>query len=377
MRGDGGETFVKIVVFGLAVSSSWGNGHATLWRGLGRALGERGHELVFFEKNVPYYANHRDDVQFPGITLQLYSDLAELHLRSRRELRSADVAIVTSFCPEGAAVCGFVLESAAAVRVFYDLDTPVTFARLDAGEVVPYLPTGGLGDFDLVLSYTGGRALEALRRRLGARRTAPLYGSVDPLVHRPEPPRAAFGGDLSFLGTYSVDRHASLDALLFEPARRAPERVFRIAGSLYPDDLAFPENTAYHAHLPASDHPAFFASSPFTLNITRKPMAAMGYCPSGRLFEATACGAAVVTDSWDGLDAFFEPDEEIIVARRSDDVLAAFEWTRGEIAALARRARQRTLDCHTATHRAIELETLLAQAAAPAAEPATELAGGE
>jgi spore maturation protein CgeB len=353
---------MRIVVFGLAVSSSWGNGHATLWRALGRALGARGHEMVFFERDVPYYAAHRDGDWFPGITVQLYADLAELRREAQGALAAADVAIVTSFCPEGAAVCAMVLESPAPVRVFYDLDTPVTLAALATNQVVPYLPAEGLGAFDLVLSYTGGAALDALRERLGARRTAPLYGSVDPAVHRPVPARRDFLADLSYLGTYSADRQERLDALMLEPARRAPTRVFRIAGSLYPTDFAWPANTVHHRHLAAREHAGFFASSLFTLNVTRGPMSAMGYCPSGRLFEATACGAAVVTDAWTGLEQFFAPGEEIIVARGAEDVLAAFERSRAEIERLAQRGRERTMDCHTAAHRAIELEGLLEQA---------------
>jgi spore maturation protein CgeB len=356
---------MRIVVFGLAVTSSWGNGHATLWRALARALGARGHDLVFFERDVPYYAAHRDGDWFPGLTVELYSDLADLRLRARHDLATADVAIVTSFCPEGAAVCALVLESRATVRVFYDLDTPVTMAALAADEIVPYLPGEGLGAFDLVLSYTGGAALDALRDRVGARRVAPLYGSVDPAVHRPAAAQRDFEGDLSYLGTYSADRQARLDELMLEPARRAPTRVFRVAGSQYPADLTWPANTVYHSHLAVRDHAGFFASSPLTLNVTRGPMAAMGYCPSGRLFEATACGAAVVTDAWVGLEHFFTPGHEIIVARGADDVLAAFEQPHSEIERLARRGRERTLDCHTAAHRAVELEALLEQAARP------------
>lgn len=362
---------MRIVVFGLAVSSSWGNGHATLWRALGRALGARGHELVFFERNVPYYAAHRDGQWFPGITVELYADFTDLRIRARRDLASADVAIVTSFCPEGAAICALVLDSPAAVRVFYDLDTPVTMAALDDDEVVPYLPREGLAGFDLVLSYTGGAALNALRDRLGARRVAPLYGSVDPAVHRPARPRTDFTGDLSYLGTYSVDRQARLDELMLEPAARAPGRMFRVAGSLYPDDFPWRANVAYHRHLAPHDHAAFFASSPFTLNVTRGPMAAMGYCPSGRLFEATACGAAVISDDWTGLDQFFVPDDEILVARCADDILALFDRPRAEIERVAWRGRERTLDCHTAAQRAAELESLLESAAGSLEEPVT------
>jgi spore maturation protein CgeB len=354
---------VKLAVFGLAVSSSWGNGHATLWRALGRALAARGHELVFFERDVPYYAAHRDGTDFPGIGLILYADLAELRRRAAAHLVEADVAIVTSFCPEGADVSALVCESPAALRVFYDLDTPITLARLDAGELVDYLPPEGLGGFDLVLSYTGGRALDALSARLGARRVAALYGSVDPAVHGLAPPRAAFGGDLSFLGTYSVDRQEALAALLLEPARLAPARRFVVAGAQFPADFPWASNVAFVRHLPPSDHPAFFASSPLTLNVTRAPMAAMGFCPSGRLFEAAACGAAVVTDAWEGLDQFFTPDEEILVVRDSADVLATFDRPRADLARVARRARERALACHTADRRAAELELLLERVA--------------
>jgi spore maturation protein CgeB len=349
---------VKLVIFGLAISSSWGNGHATLWRGLGRALAARGHDVTFFERDVAYYAVHRDGTRFPGVELVFYGDLNELRRRARQHLDDADVAVVTSFCPEGAEVSSFVCDVAVGQRVFYDLDTPVTLAKLAAGDPVHYLPAGGLAGFDLVLSFTGGAALDQLRR-LGARRAAPLYGSVDPATHRPGPAQAAFGGDLSFLGTYSDDRQAALASLFLEPARRAPSRRFVVAGAQFPLDFPWAPNVSYVRHLPAADHPAFFASSPLTLNVTRGPMAAMGFCPSGRLFEAAACGAAIVTDPWRGLEAFLTPDEEIFVARGSDDVLAVLERPRAELARVAARARDRVLACHTADHRAAELEAIL------------------
>jgi spore maturation protein CgeB len=355
---------VKIVIFGLVVSSSWGNGHATLWRALGRALGARGHHVLFFERETPYYAQHRDGTDFPGISLQIYGDLPDLRARAAPHLADADAVMVTSFCPEGAAVCAVVSDSPARLRVFYDLDTPVTLAKLGRGEVVEYLPRDGLGSFDLVLSYTGGGALTELVDRLGARRVAPLYGSVDPLAHRPAPARQHFRGDLSYLGTYSEDRQAALARLLLEPARRAPDRRFVLGGALYPESFPWTDNTFFVRHLPPGDHPSFFSSSPWTLNVTRAPMAAMGFCPSGRLFEAAACGAAIVTDGWNGLDQFFAPDEELVVARNGADVLAALDMPRSMSARMAARARAHVLDCHTADRRATELEELLAQAAA-------------
>ena len=214
---------MKLVVFGLTITSSWGNGHATLWRGLVRALGARGHRVVFFERDVSYYAAHRDLVDMPGHDIQLYDAWPEAARAAARHLAEADVAMVTSYCTDAVAACDLVLESAAPVRVFYDLDTPVTLTRLEAGAPVEYVPPYGLGGFDLVLSYTGGAALAELQRRLGARLVRPLYGSVDPDVHRPTTPVAAFDADLSYLGTYADDRQAALTALLLEPARQLNE----------------------------------------------------------------------------------------------------------------------------------------------------------
>jgi len=354
---------VNIVVLGLTVSSSWGNGHATLWRALGRALSARGHRLVFFERDVPYYAAHRDGTDFPGIDLRLYTGWADLRGPLSAHLAGADVAMLTSFCPGGGALARVIGDAPRPLRVFYDLDTPVTLAKLDAGEAVDYLPADGLGGFDLVLSYTGGRALDALRTRLGARRTAPLYGSVDPAVHHPAEPREAFAGDLSYLGTFAADRQPALERLLVEPARRAPQRRFVIGGAQYPADFPWTANTFFVRHLPAADHPAFYASSPLTLNVTRAAMAAMGTCPSGRLFEAAACETAIISDAWEGLDQFFTPGDELLVARDANDVLGALQLPRETLWRVARRARERALAEHTAAVRARELELLLEGAA--------------
>ncbi|MDQ3036638.1 MAG: glycosyltransferase, partial [Myxococcota bacterium] len=351
---------MRFVVFGLSVSSAWGNGHATLWRGLIHALDALGHEVVFFERDVPYYAQHRDLTELPGRSrLVLYGELADVETRARAALDDADVAMVTSYCPAGPRACELVLQSRARTRVFYDLDTPITLERLEAGEDVDYLPAGGLGGFDLVLSYTGGRALDALRERLGARRVAPLYGSVDPDRHAPAPPRAEWQGDCSYLGTYAADRQDALDALFLGPARQRPEKKLVLGGSMYPEGFAWAPNVWYVAHVAPPDHPSFYASSPLTVSVTRGPMAAMGFCPSGRLFEAAACGTPVLSDPWDGLDAFYAPGSEILVARTTEDALAAIELPRAELARIARRARERTLDEHTAPRRARELIALV------------------
>lgn len=352
---------MKLTIFGLTVSSSWGNGHATLWRGLCRALGARGHEVVFFERDVPYYATHRDLMELPGGRLVLYADWENALPEARRHVADADVAMVTSYCPDGIAASELVLASSAPARVFYDLDTPVTLSHLKAGERVSYIGERGLADFDLVLSYTGGAALEELKTRLGARWVAALYGSVDPQVHHPVRATEAYRADLSYLGTYAKDRQETLDRLFIQPARRLPALKFLIGGAQYPQEFPWTENIFFARHVAPAEHAAFYCSSRLTLNVTRGAMAEMGYCPSGRLFEAAACGVPILSDSWPGLDEFFTPDEEILVAHATEDAVAALELSEGELERVARAAQERTLAEHTAERRAAELETALNQ----------------
>ncbi len=361
---------MKLVIFGLSVSSSWGNGHATLWRGLIRALAARGHRVVFFERDVPYYAEHRDLTAMEGLDLRLYSGWCEARAAAQAELAHADAGVVTSYCADGADACELVGASNAAVKVFYDLDTPVTLERLRCGERVPYIGSAGLADFDLVLSYTGSAALDQLRARLGARRVAALYGHVDPKVHRPVEPQDHYRADLSYLGTYAADRQKALERLFVGPARILPNARFVIGGAMYPHEFPWTANIHFVRHLPPFEHPAFFSSSRLTLNVTRRAMAAMGWCPSGRLFEAAACGTPVLSDWWEGLDAFYTPGREILVARSTAEAVDAILIDDAELARLGRAARERTLDEHTAAHRAAELERLLEEAYRPLARTA-------
>jgi spore maturation protein CgeB len=356
---------MKFVVFGLTISSTWGNGHGTLWRGLCKALARQGHSVVFLERDVPYYANTRDCVEIPRGKLVLYREWEEVRSQARAELRDADVAMITSYCPDGIAAADLAL-NARGLKVFYDLDTPVTLARLAQGENVPYIGARGLADFDLVLSYTGGGALDALRERLGARRVAPLYGHVDPDVHRPCAPQPHYAADLSYLGTYSADRQAAVERLLIEPARLRPDARFLIGGAQYPQDFPWTNNIYFVRHLPPVEHPAFFCSSRLTLNVTRAAMAEMGWCPSGRLFEAAACGVPILSDTWEGLEAFFIPDEEIFAAETTDEALAALDRDDAELRRIAEAARERVLAEHTSEHRAHELITVLQSAGRPA-----------
>ncbi len=362
---------MKLVIFGLTVTSSWGNGHATLWRGLCRALVRRRHQVVFFERDTPYYAAHRDLTELPGVELHLYQSWPMVAPLAYRHLAAADAGMVTSYCPDGVVATDLLLSSPARLHVFYDLDAPVTLARLRAGEQMEYLGPRGLHDFDLVLSYTGGRTLETLRRVLGARRVAPLYGSVDPEAHHPVAPVAAYRAELSYLGTYAADRQPKVEQLLLEPARRLPQHRFVVGGALYPAGVHWPSNVHLIHHVPPAEHPAFFSSSRLTLNVTRQAMTEMGYCPSGRLFEAAACGTPLVSDWWEGLEAFFQPECEIFIARTAEDVVEVLRLPDEALARVARAARERTLEEHTAQRRALELERLIEQALS---RPKTEAA---
>ena len=348
---------MHFVVFGLCISSSWGNGHATLWRGLVKALVGRGHTLSFYEKDVPYYASTRDGWTPPsGIRVCVYADIADVVEEIKRELAHTDVALSTSYCGDGIAASGILLDSGVPIKAFYDLDTPVMLDALRLGVSVPYLPAEGLSRFDLVLSYTGGRALTELQSRLGAKMVVPLYGWVDTETHAPAASLKEFESELCYLGTFAADRQRALDELFVQTALRQPDKRFVIGGAQYPDDFPWTPNIFFVRHLPPSLHPAFFCSGRATLNITRQAMAQYGFCPSGRLFEAAACGAPILSDWWEGLDSFFEPGKEILPVRATEDVLAALSLSDRELRDIAIAARTKTLERHTAAQRVLELE---------------------
>lgn len=361
---------MKLVVLGLSLSSSWGNGHATTYRALLKAFAERGHEILFLERDVPWYAAHRDlDPDF--CRLAFYDDLPDLE-RWRAEVETADAVIVGSYVPEGVAVGEWVLTHARGVRAFYDIDTPVTLANLASGPL-DYLSTSLVARYDLYLSFTGGPTLERIERSYGSPAARALYCSVDAELYRPVETLKRW--DLSYLGTYSDDRQPILERLLLEPARAAPHLKFCVAGPQYPDTIAWPANVERIDHVGPADHPAFYGASRFTLNVTRADMSAAGYSPSVRLFEAAACEAPIISDIWDGLDTLFEPDHEIILAEDARTVLSALAAPATLPRRIGRAGRQRILGAHTARHRALELEALLRQAgASQLLSPAAEVA---
>lgn len=345
---------MRIVFLGLSITSSWGNGHATTYRGLMRGLAARKHDVLFLERDKPWYAANRDLPNPPYGRTRLYSSVEELESCFGREVRAADLVIVGSYVPEGALIASWALSTARGATAFYDIDTPVTLAKLEAGEG-DYLTPGLIPLFDLYLSFTGGPTLRRLERQFGAKRARVLFCSVDPVLYYIEShPR---DWDLGYIGTHSEDRQTALDQLMIDPARRWQAGRFVVAGPLYPQEIVWPPNLSRIEHLPPSAHRKFYNSQKFTLNVTRRDMIRAGYSPSVRLFEAAACGAPIISDYWPGLEEIFELGREILVARSADDTLRFIrEIPEPDRREIARRARARVLRQHTCLHRAVQLE---------------------
>jgi spore maturation protein CgeB len=345
---------LEIVILGLSITSSWGNGHATTYRGLVRALTRRGHRVLFLERDAPWYAENRDLPHPPYGRTLLYRSLAELRTCHAEAVRDADLVIVGSYVPEGIAVGEWVARTAQGATAFYDIDTPVTLAALQRGDC-GYLSPALIPRYHLYLSFTGGPILERIERRYGARMARPLYCSVDETMYYPEPAEPRW--ELGYMGTYSRDRQPVLERLLLEPARRLRDRRFVVVGPQYPSGIRWPRNVRRVPHLAPSEHRRFYNAQRFTLNITRAAMVAAGYSPSVRLFEAAACGTPIISDAWAGLETFFVPGEEILLARGTADVLHHLRGIGEEgRRAIGARARGRVLAEHTAVRRAAELE---------------------
>lgn len=348
---------MKLTIFGLTLSSSWGNGHATPYRALLRGLHRLGHRCVFYEKDVEYYYWRRDFTSCEYCELVLYPEWEAVRRRALADAASSDVVLMGSYCPEGARIAEEILALSGPLHVFYDLDTPVTLEKLSSGGV-EYLAADQIPAYDLYLSFTGGSILRELETAWGARRALPLYGCVDPEVHGRVEPQAQFECRLSYMGTHSEDRRHKLEELFLAPARRLPQARFVLAGSLYPQGWTWPANVARFDHVSPAKHPALYSSSRATLNITREGMARSGYCPSGRFFEAAACGTPIVSDWWEGLHEFFSP-EEILVVRSAQEVVTVLQGEESELRRRGERARQRTLDEHSGECRARQLEQYL------------------
>ena len=353
---------MKLVVFGLSLSSSWGNGHATTYRALLRAFAERAHEVVFYEWDAPWYRGEHRDLPEPGFcTLKLYDEWERVAPEALAEARDADAVLVGSYVNGGPALIDALAGAGVEPLFFYDIDTPVTVAQLRAGGA-EYLRSDQVPLFTRYLSFSGGPFLqEVLEAEFGAREARPLYCAVDVERYRPRAPDGELACELGYMGTYAPDRQPTLERLLLHVAERLPERGFVVAGPQYPAEVRWPANVRHLAHLPPARHPAFYSSGAWQLNVTRADMIAAGWSPSVRLFEAAACGAALVSDHWPGIEEFFTPGREILLPQGTDEVVEILTRTHpDERRAIGAAARARILAEHTAEHRAAELESLLA-----------------
>lgn len=346
---------LDIVVFGLSITSSWGNGHATTYRSLIKALAKRGHRITFFEKDVPWYACHRDLPTPPFCDTILYKSVSELSSQTAL-LASADLIILGSYVQDAQTIMQKLVELAPPCLAFYDIDTPVTLAKLDRGDY-EYLHPEMIPEFDLYLSFTGGPVLTRLENQWGARSARPLYCSVDPDLYFPQKKNGEYRFALGYLGTYSKDRQPTLHELLVESALETPESRFCVAGAQYPSSLQWPDNVELIEHIPPRQHRHFYNSQRFSLNVTRADMIDAGYSPSVRLFEAGACGTPVISDNWTGLDSFFETDREILIAKSRRDVADYLDMSDSDRLKIGERFREKVLKFHTSDHRAVEIES--------------------
>jgi spore maturation protein CgeB len=360
---------LDIVIFGLSITSSWGNGHATTYRALIKALAKRGHRVTFIERDKPWYREHRDLDQPDYCRVELYDNLAQVPRRFSKQVLEADLVILGSYVPDGIALADWITSKARGVRAFYDIDTPVTLANLERGGS-DYLSARLIPRFDLFLSFTGGPVLRLLEQQYGSPRARALYCAAD--IDQHAPVRIPVKWDLGYLGTYSADRQTTLDQLLIAPAQHCPDRRFAVAGAQYPGELSWPANVTLFAHLPPHEHSGFYCAQRFTLNITRADMITTGYSPSVRLFEAAACGIPIISDAWPGLETFFKPGAEILVAGTARDgveILDAMpEARRLDIATAARR---RLIEAHTPERRARDLEDYYTEVLSDEASVAT------
>ncbi|MGH9561050.1 MAG: CgeB family protein, partial [Terracidiphilus sp.] len=267
---------MKIVIYGLSITSSWGNGHATTYRSLAKALARRGHQVHFVEKDLEWYRSNRDLPEPEFCKLHLYDHWSTSAAALLRLSRDADAIVIGSYFPDSMAAIQGLSNAGCGPLLFYDIDTPITMSALRRTGRTSYLNAAMIPALSCYLSFTGGPVLRELEEQFGAKRAVAFYCSVDPDVHQPALPRAEYRCDLSYLGTYAHDRQEKLMKLLNEPARRLIYSQFIVAGAQYPDDIEWMRNVKREVHLAPPEHPALYSSSRFTLNLTRGEMVRAG-----------------------------------------------------------------------------------------------------
>ena len=352
---------MKIVIYGLTITSSWGNGHATTYRSLAKALSRKGHRIYFVEKDVEWYHNNRDLPEPEFCNVRLYEQWPHESRDLIALAADADVVLIGSYFPDAIAATRALVNADYGPLLFYDIDTPITMSQLREQGRTTYLEPSLIPLYDAYLSFTGGPALAELQQDFGAAWALPFYCSVDADMYRPVAICPEFQSDLSYLGTYARDRQPKLLQLLNEPARLLPDLRFIVAGPQYPQGIPWQPNVGRIIHLSPREHPFFYSSSRFSLNLTRADMVAAGYSPSVRLFEASACGAAILSDDWPGLEEFLTPGEEILLPGDANEVAEILTGiSEEERRRIGARARERILAQHTSEHRAAQFEEIVA-----------------
>jgi spore maturation protein CgeB len=350
-----------IAFFGSSLVSAYWNGAATYYRGVIRALAARGFGVTFYEPDAYDRQRHRDIPDPAWARVVVYDAGGEEGVRrALADARNADIIVKTS----GVGVFdelleGAVLEAKAphALSIFWDVDAPATLDRLAHDPADPFHRL--VSRYDLVLTYGGGEPVVRAYQAAGARECVPIYNALDPSTHYPVAPDIRFAGDLGFLGNRLPDREARVEQFLFAAAERLPEAAFVLGGNGWSDKL-MPANIRYVGHVYTRDHNAFNCTPRAVLNISRDSMARYGFSPATRVFEAAGAGACVITDAWEGIGLFLDPDHEVLVARDGGEVaahLAALDA--GRAARLGAAARRRILAEHTYDQRAAQLEVLL------------------
>lgn len=358
---------MKIVIYGLTITSAWGNGHATTFRSLVKALAQLGHRVHFIEKDVEWYRNHRDLPEPGYCTVRLYEDWNAEEASLVGDAVDADAVVIGSYFPDAIVATRALLDAGCGPIFFYDIDTPITMSQLRAQGRCEYLEASLIPQYAAYLSFTGGPTLHELETRFHAQRALPLFCSVDPDLYKPVPVTESYRCDLSYLGTYAKDRQPKLMRLLNGAAELLPDATMLVAGAMFPDDVAWAANVRRLKHVAPPDHPAFYSSSRFTLNLTRDDMVAAGYSPSVRLFEASACGAAILSDNWPGLEQFLTPGEEILLPRDAAETASILrDLPEAERLRLGQRARERILAEHTSRCRAEQFERIVSTCSTPA-----------
>jgi spore maturation protein CgeB len=353
---------MRISFFGSSLVSAYWNGACTYYRGIVRALYERGHQVTLYEPDALERQRHRDipDPEWARVVVYEVPDEAAVHDVVRRGARDADVLVKAS----GVGVYDEVLEEAAlsaagpdTVTIFWDVDAPATLTRLESDAIDPFHAL--VREYDLILTYGGGERVVARYGALGARRCVPIYNALDPVTHHPVAADERFRGDLGALVNRLPDREARVEEFLFSAVDALPDRTFVLGGAGWADRVGAP-NLRYVGHVSPGDHNAFNCSPLAVLNVTRESMVRNGFSPATRVFEAAGAGACLITDSWEGIEQFLVPDEEVIVCASGAEVIDALQSLDAPTAReIGTRARERILTEHTYAHRAREFEDVL------------------